>query len=164
MIPAPDLDAPAPRGRRLVLLIDDQPEVRRVTRRLLERAGLAVLEAESGRAGLEVIAQGEPEVSLVLTDLVMPGIGGLEVVEVLGLYRPDLPVVCVTGAASPRSIAELQRLKVPVVRKPFDPEQLTGVIRGLLDARPPAGGPVRPAGADLVSEALRLLQRREPGA
>ena len=156
--------------RTVVLVVDDQAEVRGVARRILEGAGLAVIEAADGRDALLLLGGPAPEVGLVVTDLVMADIGGAEVAEVLRVHRPELPVLCMTGAASPRSAATLARLAIPVIGKPFEPEQFAATVKALLD-RGRAGQRSRgrarlspPGRADLVGEAVRLQSRRDSAA
>lgn len=172
MVSAPDsTDAvAADTPTTAVLIVDDQADVRGVARRILEAAGLAVIEAADGREALDLLAGPCAEVNVVVTDLVMGEIGGAEIAEVLRIHRPDLPVLCMTGAASPRSTATLARLAIPVIGKPFDPSQFTAAVRSLLQTDPPGGrarGRLSGAGArtpDLVSEALRLHRRRDSAA
>jgi DNA-binding NtrC family response regulator len=83
-----------PRGR--VLLVDDEPELRRLLRRTLVRAGFEVIEAGHGRAALELARQSRFHV--VITDVRMPCMGGLELLERLMLEEPELPVVLMSGS------------------------------------------------------------------
>ena len=79
-----------------VLLVDDEDVVRRVVARMLERAGATVHVAPNGAEALEYLsAHGAP--SIVLTDLVMPVMGGLELVQRVGAQWPDLPVLVMSG-------------------------------------------------------------------
>jgi PAS domain S-box-containing protein len=78
-----------------LLTIDDEEPIRRGIRAYFEDAGLRVMEAESGRNGLSVFREKRP--SLVLVDLRMPGIGGLEVIETLAREAPETPVVALSG-------------------------------------------------------------------
>jgi two-component system C4-dicarboxylate transport response regulator DctD len=82
-----------------VLLVDDEPEVRRTFKRSLSRAGFAVVEASNGSSALDLARLGEFEV--VVSDVCMPQMGGLELLERLGVEAPDLPVVLVSGFADP---------------------------------------------------------------
>jgi CheY-like chemotaxis protein len=88
-------DKSHPQGR--VLLVDDEPELRRVLRRSLVRAGFEVVEACHGRAALELARQSSFDV--VISDVRMPCMGGLELLERLMLEEPELPVVLMSGSS-----------------------------------------------------------------
>jgi DNA-binding NtrC family response regulator len=103
----------------------------------------------------------------VLTDLVMPGIDGFDVVAVLSRHRPDLPVICMSGFA----VVPASRLAVPFVPKPFTLEALRAALDPVIvrsrELRRPAGDgrPTRADATDLVAAALELRrQRAEPPA
>lgn len=107
------------------LVVDDEPMVRHLLDRALTRTGFEVFEATDGGAALDLI--GADEFDLVISDVEMPGIGGLELLQRVRLERPDLPVVLFSGhfelkpgqsaadfgafavLAKPCSIAEVQR-------------------------------------------------------
>jgi PAS domain S-box-containing protein len=134
--------APAPtdvRHERRVLVIDDEPLVRRVIDTMLRSRGFTVLQADGGRAGIAA-ATAEPGIELVLCDLMMPEIDGVEVHAELGRLRPDLQarMVFITGGAvSPRTRAFAERDDVTVLTKPFRVDDLLAAIESLA-ARAPA--------------------------
>jgi DNA-binding NtrC family response regulator len=99
--------------------------VRTLVRRMLEPGPCNVVEAEDGESALRLIERGQPAIDAVLTDLVMPGIDGFDLITVLGRHRPDLPVVCMSGFAS----ASARELSVPFIPKPFSLE----VVRATLE-------------------------------
>ena len=80
-----------------VLLVDDEPELRRVFRRSLVRSGFQVVEAADGQMALELVRCGEFDV--VISDLCMPKLGGLGLLDRLQLEAPLLPVVLISGSA-----------------------------------------------------------------
>ena len=114
-----------------VLIVDDEPDVRLVTRVILEAAGYDVFEAESGEAALDALSAGElPDV--LLLDVRMPGIDGWEVLRRLR-GQPgqlcDLPVVIFTADISvaeqaPVELAEREFF----LGKPFDPDDLVELV------------------------------------
>jgi DNA-binding NtrC family response regulator len=112
------------------LIIDDEGMVRRLVRRMLEPEVCQVLEAGDGEAGLRLIERCSDVIDVVLTDLLMPGIDGYDVVDVLATYRPELPVACMSGFASHTSVG--RRLLVPFIPKPFDAEALRALLEPLL--------------------------------
>ena len=134
-----DDDAP-PRAesstRGTVLLVEDEDPVRRVTARVLRRSGFAVIEARDGHEALEVWADHHGEVDAVLTDLVMPRMGGREFARLVRASRPELPVLFMSGymegaALNPEALDPGAEL----LHKPFDPDVLTDRLGQLLDRR-----------------------------
>ncbi|MEW6282288.1 MAG: response regulator [Candidatus Eremiobacterota bacterium] len=122
-----------------VLLVDDDAAVRRVTRRLLERAGYAVVEAESGEQALGRFASGG--IDLVLTDLDMPGLGGVELIRSLLRRCPGLGFVIYSGSPD-QDLPPGWRF----VAKPYAAEELLDRLReaGGKPKLPSAGGRAGP--------------------
>ena len=116
-----------------MLVIDDEVMVRRLVRRMLEPQVCRVVEAPDGEAGLRLIERHDG-ISVVLTDLLMPGIDGYDVVEVLSAHRPELPLICMSGFANHNSVG--RRLVVPFIPKPFSAESLRAVLLPLLERAP----------------------------
>jgi DNA-binding NtrC family response regulator len=111
-----------------VLVVDDESMVRTLVRRMLEPGMYSVVEAEDGESALRLIERGQPAIDVVLTDLVMPGIDGSDIIAVLARHRPDLPVVCMSGFAS----ATASQLTVPFIPKPFSLEVLHATLELVL--------------------------------
>jgi DNA-binding NtrC family response regulator len=111
-----------------VLVVDDESMVRTLVRRMLEPDVCSVVEAEDGESALRLIERGQPAIDVVLTDLVMPGIDGFDIIAVLGRHRPDLPVICMSGFAS----ASTSQLSVPFISKPFSLEGLHATLEPAL--------------------------------
>jgi DNA-binding NtrC family response regulator len=107
-----------------VLVVDDESMVRTLVRRMLEPDVCSVVEAEDGESALRRIELGQPAIDVVLTDLVMPGIDGSDIIAVLTRHRPDLPVICMSGFAS----ASASQLSVPFIPKPFSLEVLRATL------------------------------------
>ena len=117
----------------LVLVVEDESSVRNLVRRSLEAAGVTVLEAENGRQALELVATMEERPSLVLTDVIMPGLNGRELSEALALTQPDVPVLFMSGYTGDDVLARsLLPSTAPVIQKPFAPEELVARVRMLL--------------------------------
>jgi CheY-like chemotaxis protein len=122
-------DASHRMGRRgTILLVEDEPAVRAGLRRVLDRHGYTVLEAADGVEALTVAARYTAPIHLVLTDLMMPEMGGAELAERLGRTRPDTPVVFVSGYAS--DVAVLG--ESAFVPKPISSEQVLRVVESAL--------------------------------
>ena len=126
---------PAARNRRsaTILVVEDQPGVRAMVRRSLERAGYRVLEAEHGLDALDVCAR-EPEIDLMVTDMVMPVMGGRELGQKVREEHPNIRILFMSGYAAPDGLepavlAEDTRL----IEKPFGPEALQRKVREVLE-------------------------------
>jgi len=117
----------ADNGEGLVLVADDEPGVRRVARRVLERAGFRVCEAVDGREAVEVHAQRRSEICAVLLDMSMPRMQGDEVLRSLRERTPGVRVVLTSGYA-PASGLE----GVVFLAKPWTPQELIAALRDAL--------------------------------
>jgi DNA-binding response OmpR family regulator len=118
----------------LVLLVDDERAIRTICRVNLEADGFAVLEAKDGAEALEEIRREHP--SLVLLDVMMPGIDGWNVAEQLEAddETRDIPIVFVSARAAREDRLRAQELgAVGYIVKPFDPLELAGVVRDVLE-------------------------------
>jgi DNA-binding NtrC family response regulator len=87
-----------------ILLVDDQPELRRLFRRNLSKIGHDVVEAWNGRAAIELARQGGFD--MVISDVRMPDLSGIELLKALYELDPDLPVVLVSGSNDPQTANE----------------------------------------------------------
>jgi CheY-like chemotaxis protein len=126
--------------RATVLVVEDEAAVRAVVAESLERGGFQVLAAFDGADALAVIDQHGPP-DLVLSDLMMPGISGLELARRLKIRWPQLPIIFMSGY----SVDDLRRQSAAdfdgiLIQKPFTPEALVGQVVGALQSRQPAGG------------------------
>jgi CheY-like chemotaxis protein len=131
------------RGHETVLLVEDEPRVRAVAGLALRRAGYAVLEAPDGQAALEV-ARGAARLDVLVTDVVMPRLGGVDLAARLEAERPGVAVVFMSGYDREAQLPD----SAGVLRKPFTAATLTRAIRERLDARrEPAAPPAAAAAA-----------------
>jgi PAS domain S-box-containing protein len=122
-------------GRETILLVEDQDAVRKLARRTLEEYGYHVLEAASAAEALE-LAQGTPErIHLAVTDVVMPGMSGREMVERLMMQRPGLLALFISGYSSDLLAPEGELVPgIRFLQKPFTPAALALKVRCVLDA------------------------------
>ena len=129
--------APAPAalalGKETILLVEDQGEVRKLVRELLIRQGYQVLEADSGKDALAVAKQHGGPIHLLLTDVVMPGMGGREVARQLTARMPKLRVIYMSGYPD-NEITESADAEEGLLflQKPFTPDALKRKIRDAL--------------------------------
>jgi two-component system, OmpR family, response regulator len=116
-----------------VLVVDDEPDTLAVIQMSFEVGGGAVVDtACDGREALAKAAQRAYDV--ILLDVVMPGLSGVEVLRALGSVRPETPVIMVTQHATPEAISEyLCNGAVGVIAKPFDVPTLYQRVMQLLD-------------------------------
>jgi CheY-like chemotaxis protein len=133
--PARDV-APAEesRGAETILLVEDEPSVRAVTARMLRSLGYTVLEAAHGEAALSLASTSQQEFHLVITDIVMPHVGGRELIGRLREARPDLRVLFISGYAED-AITRNGRLEdgVAFLQKPFTRPALARAVREALE-------------------------------
>jgi CheY-like chemotaxis protein len=117
-------------------VVDDEPGIRRFARLLLDEAGFEVEVAADGDAGLAIVRDsGAPD--LVLLDLTMPGMGGVEVLTELRRHYRDVPVVLMSGFTEVEIASVLESDSLAYfLQKPFTAESLEEVIRGAGVARP----------------------------
>lgn len=114
-----------------VLVIDDEPVVRDAVRRVLQAEGLRVATAEDATSGLAHPAA--RDCRLVLCDLMLPDRSGHEVLAALKEARPALPVVLITGFATPDHAARAQEAgAADFLAKPFEVGELLDVVRRIL--------------------------------
>ncbi len=123
-----------PGGTETLLLVEDEAAVRSSARRLLERQGYHVLEARHGADALRIVEEGGRPIDLVVTDLVMPEMGGKELAERLRAHRPGLKVLFMSGYTE-KAIASggVMPPNTGFVEKPFTVEQLMRRLREILD-------------------------------
>ena len=124
-----------PRGTEIVLLVEDEPAVRNLTARILRRQGYTVLEASNGVAALDIIRQHTSlRIDLLLTDMVMPKLGGYELAEQLQQILPDIRVLFMSGYAA-NAVIQHGPLdsSVTFIQKPFTLLSLARSVRALLD-------------------------------
>jgi PAS domain S-box-containing protein len=121
-------------GGETVLLVEDEEMVRKVVRRTLLSQGYKVIEAANGTEALQVALEDPARISLVLTDVMMPGMGGPELARRLWRQFPDLKIVFLSGYAPDSMSAESG---VPpgaiLIEKPFAIEKLMSIVREVLD-------------------------------
>lgn len=123
-----------PGGTETLLLVEDEAAVRASARRLLERHGYTVIEARHGADALRIVEAGDRQFDLVVTDLVMPEMGGRELVERLRARQPSLKVLYMSGYSEQAvTVDGVMPPATGFLEKPFTIEQLTRRTREILD-------------------------------
>ena len=124
-------------SKKEILVIDDEPNLRRVLQAALEKAGYAVRTADDGDHALRLL--GERPVDLVLTDATMPGMDGLTLVREIGARWPGTGIVMMTAFGTiPMAVQAIRSGALEFVTKPFDLEVLKRTLEGVLRQSKPS--------------------------
>ena len=116
-----------------VLLVEDSDVVRDVVAKMLEEGGLTVLQASGGEEALALARRGDAPIDLLLTDIVMPEMSGVELADRLERERPDVRILFMTGYAEEVVVNEgILGKHRECIGKPFTQEQITKRVRKIL--------------------------------
>jgi two-component system, cell cycle sensor histidine kinase and response regulator CckA len=127
------------RGTETILLVEDEPSVRMLVRDELRKLGYRVVEAKNGVEACLLATQQAGSLHLLLTDVVMPGMGGRELAQHLSVIKPDLRTLFMSGYMDDVGImAGQEEGTSSFLQKPFTPEVLARAVRNLLDAGTPS--------------------------
>jgi PAS domain S-box-containing protein len=130
----PSEPAGALRGGETVLVAEDEDGVRELLRKVLSDQGYAVLEARHGRDALLIAERYERPIDLLIADVVMPELGGGELVEQLLVRRPNTKVLYVSGYTNDEVVRRgVRRTEAHFLQKPFTPQELMRRVRKVLD-------------------------------
>ena len=122
-------DATQRAAGKTVLVVDDHDATRQTIARMLEAGGFAVRTASSGAEALERLATESSEIDLVLSDVTMPGMNGIDLSYHIREQYPDVPVAIVSGDVSELERSIIGRTDVPFIKKPFHAESLYSAVR-----------------------------------
>ncbi len=122
--------------KQTILVVEDEPTLRALVRKVLERVGFEVIEAPTGLAALELWNQKQPQVDLLLTDMIMPdGISGRQLAEKLKAENPKLKVVYTTGYSADLLGSDFVLVEgVNFLQKPYPPQKLVQTVRNGLQS------------------------------
>jgi len=127
---SPDL----PRGTEAILVVEDDDNVRQLTCRILERQGYSVTQARTGMEACSMCHEIKEPIDLVVTDVVMPGINGAELMERIRIILPDVKVLFVSGYTSNVIVHNgILGTNTPYLQKPFNPNDLIKKVQGVLN-------------------------------
>ena len=131
--------SPLPRGTETVLLVEDEPSLRHLAQRVLETQGYTVLRATNGREGLNITrTHTGPPIQLVVTDVVMPQMGGKVMAEWLQTIYPDLKILFTSGYTEEAMALEgVLKAGIDFLPKPYSPAALARKVREMLDKTEP---------------------------
>jgi len=122
----------------LVLVVDDEPDVRKVVRMTLEKSGYDVVEAEDGEKGIEEIKKGENSIllNLIITDIRMPNMNGIDVINYYKKEWPSVPIIVLTGFPDlEMATTMLQHGISDYLVKPVESEKLRASVAKALEQR-----------------------------
>ncbi|HYM75634.1 MAG TPA: ATP-binding protein [Candidatus Dormibacteraeota bacterium] len=126
---------PVTKGSETVLLAEDQSSIRSVLRELLESKGYQVLEAQNGGEALELAERHTGSIDVLVTDVIMPQIRGIELAKRVTDLHPDICVIFMSGYSEDALLENrlLSQQNITLIQKPFDPEDLAQKIRESLN-------------------------------
>ena len=116
-----------------ILVVDDAEPIRKMVCSMLSFSGYTCLEAADGHEALAIVRDAPGSVDLVLTDIVMPEMGGPELARQLAELRPDLPIVFMSGYSDDPVVRMLEHSPALFLPKPFTAAALTEKVRAALD-------------------------------
>ena len=128
-----------PKGSEVVLLVEDEAGVRELAREYLEMSGYTVLVAQDGHTAIELATMHHGTIHLLMTDMVMPGIGGRELAERVVAIRPEIRILYMSGYTEQAFVQEgVLGTDAPLLQKPFTLATLTKKLREILAPVPVA--------------------------
>jgi two-component system, cell cycle sensor histidine kinase and response regulator CckA len=125
----------SPMGQETILLVEDDEIVRNLAEMSLERCGYRLLVAKDGKDALRLAGEHKGPIHLLVSDVVMPGMGGRAVAEDMKTLRPDIKILYVSGYPTDEVVRQgILEATMPFLQKPFKPVQLARKVREVLDA------------------------------
>jgi len=121
-----------------VLVVDDEPDIRKVVKMTLTKAGYDVIEAEDGEKAIEAIKEGENPLLLdvIICDIRMPNINGVEAINYFQQQWPRVPIIVLTGFPEMEMATDLiKKGIVAYLVKPVEKEELTSVVAKAIEQR-----------------------------
>ena len=136
---ADDLTPTDPSGHRAaagyVLVVDDEPALRQFAARVLDEEGFLTREAKDGAEALELLNADGALVDVVVSDIVMPRLNGVQLLEMLAVTHPGLPVVLMSGFGSSQLTERGIAAPCAILTKPFPADRLVGEVRRCIRPR-----------------------------
>jgi PAS domain S-box-containing protein len=129
-----------PGNGELILVVDDEDNISRVTKMILENNNYSVLCASDGPDAIAIYAKQMDSIKVVLTDIILPYMDGVSLIRAFKKMKPDMLFVASTGYGEPAHLAELQALNVTnLLNKPYDTQQLLKTLHDVLEHKQIAG-------------------------
>ncbi|NKB80485.1 MAG: response regulator [Nitrospirales bacterium] len=122
----------------LILVVDDEPAIRKILRLILEKAGYGVIEAEDGEQAIQAVQSGENPLVLdmIITDIRMPKLNGVEAIQYFQREFPRVPVIVLTGHPDTQmAVTMMKEGIVDYLTKPFEKERLLASVKKGMEQR-----------------------------
>ena len=138
------LASTSPRGRGTILIVEDEAELRRTIGESLSALGYRILEAQHGDEALEVVERHSGSIDLLLSDIVMPQLGGVDLIQRMRANYPGIKLILMSGNSQPKSLSPdseesgEREGNVLFLQKPFAHSELAQAIAKLLSYSPVA--------------------------
>ncbi|HEX7491653.1 MAG TPA: PAS domain S-box protein [Candidatus Limnocylindrales bacterium] len=132
--PVTPTTSPASDGTETILVVEDEPSVRRLAVLCLRARGYTVLEASNGAEAIRVARRKENKFDLIVSDVVMPGLSGPALIRKLNVLAPQARAILMSGHADSAVLDEALELRLAFLAKPYTPERLARKVREVLDA------------------------------
>jgi CheY-like chemotaxis protein len=126
---------------KTVLLVDDEANTRVTIARMLEAGGFTVVMATNGAEALDRLAAGVHDIDIVLSDVTMPEMNGIDLSYKIREQYPTMPVAIVSGDVSELERSIIGRAGVPFIKKPFHAESLYSAVREAIQQQAAKGAP-----------------------
>ncbi|HEX4633319.1 MAG TPA: PAS domain S-box protein [Gemmatimonadales bacterium] len=131
----PEADPELPGGTERILLVEDDAQMRALAIRVLTDCGYQVIAAPDAETAMAEVASGAIDPALLLTDLILPGLTGLQMAQALRAELPALRVLCMTGQADRVSSSSRREQGFALIEKPFTAQAMARAVRDCLDKR-----------------------------
>nr|MBA3922415.1 response regulator [Nostocaceae cyanobacterium] len=132
--PVEDLEVLTGQGE-LILVVDDEAPIREITKAALEAYNYRVITASDGIEAISLYTQHKDEISMVLTDMIMPSLNGQAAIRILQKINPQIKIIAVSGLASNNKVALSAGISVKAfLSKPYTAMELLNTINGVLRA------------------------------
>jgi CheY-like chemotaxis protein len=122
----------------LILVVDDEPQIRDLTAAMLSRSGYRVLTASDGSEAVAIFSTRSNEVRLVITDVVMPNLDGVALAGIVQHLNPSVKVLAISGLSSAGRNSKIERFGASILFKPFKVQALLEAVSNLLRPVPVA--------------------------
>jgi two-component system, cell cycle sensor histidine kinase and response regulator CckA len=125
-------ESKAATSAKTILLVEDDPQLRALLSRVLEKEGYRVFTAKDGNDAFRLCLDSEGALDLLVTDVILPGINGIDLVQFVESRWPDVRVIMFSGQIDKSSLVDYRREVTPLLAKPLDPATLVETVREVL--------------------------------
>ena len=131
------VQTPPWQGSGTILLVEDEEQIRKLARLMLQKLGFTVIEASNGKEALELYQENTPNITLVMSDMGMPVMDGYDLFHELKKLNPQLPIVISSGFGDADVTSRIYSGDIAgLINKPYTPDQLRDVLKSIIEKRP----------------------------